>query len=134
MAQRGARRRKFDVVGSDGVDGRPIPPAWLKGRGLEIWREVLPHLPWLGPLDSYALAEWSYAQSELEAGGRTEWSATRLVEHRRSGVELGIGAPQARTKMPAGGPRRPTARAPETKAERLEREAEQWWAENTPGG
>ena len=41
-------------------------PAWLEGRGAELWREVIGFAAWLTVADGYKLAAWCDRQSDFE--------------------------------------------------------------------
>jgi hypothetical protein len=123
MAQRGARRPKLTPSGGDA----PVAPRWLSGRALEIWDWMLPQLPWLTAPDVFAFSDWCASEAERESGGRSEWPSTRRVEHRRAGLELGIGGPFARAKLDGAAIiHRPAARA-RTAVEIQDAAAEAWW-------
>lgn len=69
--------------------GKPAMPAWLKGRGAELWDEILGFAYWLTIADSYKLASWCDRQAEYEKPTkRKKWTAADRREHRSAGTEL----------------------------------------------
>lgn len=63
--------------------GKPVKPAWLTGRGAELWDEVSGFAFWLGRADSYKLAAWCDGQAGFESPKkRREWTASDRREHR----------------------------------------------------
>lgn len=80
-------------------EGAPVKPKWLKGRGGELWAEVLQVAYWLTFLDSYKLAMWCDRQSDFENRKiKATWNASDRREHRSLGAELGFD-PSSRAKM-----------------------------------
>jgi phage terminase small subunit len=113
--QRGRKPKPFGLRVIDGnagrrplppegpkLDGKPVVPKWLKGRGAEIWCDVLAFATWLTVADSYKLASWCDRQAEFERS-RRKWSAADRREHRAAGSELGLD-PSSRTRMPNRSP------------------------------
>jgi phage terminase small subunit len=76
-------------------------PAWLEGRGAELWREVFSFASWLTVADSYKLAAWCDRQAQFETD-RATWSAADRREHRSAGSELGLD-PSSRQRLAPGG-------------------------------
>jgi phage terminase small subunit len=73
------------------VTGDPIKPEWLKGRGAELWDEVLGFAFWLSRADSYKLAAWCEGQADYEKPRkRVKWTASDKREHRSLGSEIGL--------------------------------------------
>jgi len=97
MALRG---KKPTPTGDDPATGSPIPPKYLTGRPLAIWREKLPGLPWLTAIDAPLLAMWCDGQAEYEQCGRNDWPTSRRAEHRRLGEAIGMG-PANRSRFAA---------------------------------
>jgi hypothetical protein len=81
--------------------GRPVKPAWLKGRGAQLWDEVLGFAFWLSQADGYKLAAWCDRQADFEKKRRT-WTAADRREHRSAGSELGLD-PSSRTRLGTDG-------------------------------
>lgn len=84
------------------AEGRPVPPAWLKGRALELWHHYLPMLFWLAGPDAPKFSEWCEDRAEYEKCGRKDWPTARRAEHRKLGSELGFD-PTARARMSGSG-------------------------------
>lgn len=83
------------------VDGSPVVPAWLKGRGLKLWNEVMEFAYWLTVADSYKLAAWCDRQADFEkSSARKAWTAADRREHRSLGSELGLD-PSSRARLGA---------------------------------
>jgi hypothetical protein len=80
-------------------EGKPVKPAWLLGRGSELFDEVLRFAFWLTVAESYKLAAWSDRQADFEnPKKRKKWTAADRREHRTAGSELGLDN-AARVKM-----------------------------------
>jgi phage terminase small subunit len=77
--------------------GKPVKPAWLEGRGAELWDEVLSFAFWLTVADSYKLASWCDRQADFEVE-RKDWKSADRCEHRSAGSELGLD-PTSRTRL-----------------------------------
>jgi phage terminase small subunit len=82
---------------SPSVNGQPVKPKWLKGRGAALWDEVLGFVYWLTIADSYKLAAWCDRQADFEKNRKT-WTAADRREHRSLGSELGLD-PSSRARM-----------------------------------
>lgn len=84
--------------------GVPVRPAWLSGRGAELWAEVLRFGFWLTRADGYKLAAWCERQADFEdPEERRKWRAADRREHRAAGSELGFD-PTARARIGAPPP------------------------------
>jgi hypothetical protein len=92
--------RPLPDVGPD-PGGKPVKPQWLRGRGAELWDEVLTFATWLTIADSYKLAAWADRQADFERD-RTTWKSLDRREHRSSGSELGLD-PASRQRLAPGG-------------------------------
>ena len=91
------------------VTGDPVKPAWLAGRGVELWDEVMTFAFWLSRADSYKLAAWCDRQAEFEKSRkRQKWTAADRREHRSLGTELGLD-PSSRARMALNDPEMRTA-------------------------
>lgn len=77
--------------------GKPVKPAWLKGRPAALWDEVMGFAFWLTVADSYKLAAWCDRQRDFERQRKT-WTAADRREHRSAGSELGLD-PSSRARM-----------------------------------
>jgi phage terminase small subunit len=99
-------RRPIPDAGPD-PGGKPSMPAWLEGRGAELWREVFSFASWLTVADSYKLAAWCDRQAQFETD-RATWSAADRREHRSAGSELGLD-PSSRQRLAPGGGATPAA-------------------------
>ncbi len=101
----GKRRIPVEVV----VEGAPIKPKWLSGRGAQIWKEVLGFAYWLTRADSYVLAAWCDREADHEnPRKRAKWRAADRREHTSMASELGLtssGRTRLAIKDPAAGAR-----------------------------
>lgn len=83
------------------VEGAPVKPKWLKGRGSQLWDEIMSFAFWLTVADSYKLAMWADRQADFEKPkSRESWTASDRREHRSLGSELGLD-PSSRSRMGA---------------------------------
>ena len=97
------------------VRGGPAKPAWLTGRGAEVWREVVGFAYWLTRADSYMLADWCDREAAKEnPRKRAKWTASDRREHRSLGSELGLGA-SSRARMALNDPGAKGRRTPDDK-------------------
>jgi phage terminase small subunit len=79
--------------------GKPRKPAWLTGRGAELWTEVSGFGFWLTVADAYKLASWCDRQADFEnPRKRSKWTAADRREHRAAGSELGLD-PSSRARL-----------------------------------
>lgn len=83
----GKRRIPKEVI----VDGAPVKPRWLTGRGAEIWKELLGIAYWLTRADSYVMAAWCDREAHHEnPRNRAKWKAADRREHTSMASELGL--------------------------------------------
>lgn len=86
------------------VDGKPVKPEWLIGRGADIWNEILAFAFWLTRADSYVLAHWCDREAEHEKPRkRTKWKAADRRQHTATASELGLTS-SGRTRMAVSDP------------------------------
>src|ERR1700685_1406015 len=79
--------------------GKPRKPAWLTGRGAELWDEVLGLAFWLTEADCFKLASWGDREADFQTPrNRSKWTAADRREHRAAGSELGLD-PSSRTRL-----------------------------------
>jgi phage terminase small subunit len=95
----GNRGKRALPVGEPMLEDPPVMPKWLKGRGAELWRDIVRIAFWLREPDSYKLAAWCDRQAEFEKPSkRAAWRAADRREHRSLGSELGLD-PTSRARM-----------------------------------
>jgi len=72
-------------------DNKPSKPAWLTGRGAELFHEIVGFATWLTVADSYKLAAWCDRHAEYEQSGKgATWTASDRSDHRAAASDLGL--------------------------------------------
>lgn len=73
------------------VTGKPVKPAWLTGRGAELFEEIVGFASWLTIADSHKLANWCDRHAEYEQlDKRATWTASDRSDHRAAASALGL--------------------------------------------
>lgn len=67
--------------------GRPVKPAYVKGRAAKIWKQDLAIAYWLTAADARPFAEWCRMSAELET---TDKDPAWRAQWRMIGQELGF--------------------------------------------
>jgi len=81
--------------------GRPIKPAFVKGRAGTLWKEYRDRAFWLSEVESHLLAAWVVLTVEIEKD-LDAMSAARISQWRALASELGF-PPSARARFAPGG-------------------------------
>lgn len=89
--------RHGDPAGEPAPAGRPVRPAWLRGRAAKLWDEHAAIGFWLTAADGMKLAVWCALGAEL-ARGVKDVSSSRISQWRTLGAELGFD-PSGRTRL-----------------------------------
>ena len=79
------------------AEGKPVKPAWLKGRAAALWAEYAPQLHWLARVDSEMLAAWCALTAEFQKRPEA-MTAARIGQMRTLAAELGM-SPSSRTRL-----------------------------------
>ena len=86
MGRKPIRSRAEPLV----VPGKPSKPAWLAGRGAELFEEIVGFATWLTLGDSHKLANWCDRHAEYEKDKGATWTASDRSDHRAAASELGL--------------------------------------------
>ena len=81
--------------------GRPIKPAFVRGRAAKIWAEYVERAFWLTEAESHILAAWCSLTAELEKD-IDRMTASRISQWRTLAAELGL-TPSSRVRLGQGG-------------------------------
>jgi hypothetical protein len=98
--------RHADRVGEPVSGGRPVPPAPLDEREMELWNKFIATAFWLGEHDAPKAFLWAKLHAEFERD--PTMIAARITQLRSIGSELGLD-PSSRSRM---GATNPTAKDP----------------------
>jgi phage terminase small subunit len=94
---KGDRKRRRPAKAIDAA-GKPERPAYLTGRAVELWNDVISRATWLAWPDGPKAGMWCSLQAEFEAS--PDMLSARIAQLRALGSELGLD-PSARARLGA---------------------------------